>query len=357
MSQPRVLIVDDQKDVVRLLQSGIESTGHDVEVVGVMSGEEALLEISRKAVDLLVVDYMLPGMSGLELLGKVRARNPEAQAIFITGRTERNIHREIMAANVQAFFVKPISMADFLDAVERSLGLVRTILPQDALVSDEANRETLSGLVSRLRHKLDALAVILLNQEGLVTVQAGELPDSSHEATLYATLTAMAELGYRVASLLDTEADRQLHAFRQEMYDLLALPVARTHLLLIVGERLLESERLQEWLPNLMSIRAEVREILADLGVVPDVEDASGEPADESAAAEADAADDLDDEPLAEDLVALFETGPQTVSDPDAFWDEAVNGHKPAPLSSNVITYEEARKMGLAPDDEELPDA
>jgi len=72
MANPCILIVDDQKDIVRLLHSTLQTLGHALDIVDAPSGEEALLEASRRKVDLLISDYLLPGMSGVELMKKVR---------------------------------------------------------------------------------------------------------------------------------------------------------------------------------------------------------------------------------------------------------------------------------------------
>ena len=127
MTAPSVLLVDDQRDIVRLLHSSLQTLGHELEIIDAPSGEEALLEASLHKIDLLIADYLLPGISGVELMRKIRARNPSLKVIFITGMTERKARNEMLNAGAVAMFDKPIPMADFLDAVERSLGLVRTI--------------------------------------------------------------------------------------------------------------------------------------------------------------------------------------------------------------------------------------
>src|SRR5574338_1574652 len=131
MRVPSVLLVDDQRDIVRLLHSTLQTLGHELEIIDAPSGEEALLESSRKKIDLLVPDHLLPGISGVELMHKVRARTPELKVIVISGFHERRARNEMLNAGAVAIFDKPIPMADFLDAVERSLGLVRTIFPME----------------------------------------------------------------------------------------------------------------------------------------------------------------------------------------------------------------------------------
>ena len=81
----RILIVDDHRDVIRLLLSALDSLDHEFEIIEAPSGEEAFLEVSQRKIDLAVIDYLLPGMSGLELMEKITKRNKEAQIILISG--------------------------------------------------------------------------------------------------------------------------------------------------------------------------------------------------------------------------------------------------------------------------------
>ena len=113
MSTPCILIVDDQRDIVRLLHSTLQTLGHTLEIVDAPSGEEALLEASRRKVNLLVADYLLPGISGVELMRKVKVRNPEMKVIFISGMTDRKARDEMLGAGAIAIFDKPIPLADF----------------------------------------------------------------------------------------------------------------------------------------------------------------------------------------------------------------------------------------------------
>src|SRR5512134_1092480 len=147
MANPCILLVDDQRDIVRLLHSTLQTLGHQLDIVDAPSGEEALLEAARRKVDLLVADYLLPGISGVELMRKVKARNADLKVIFISGMTDRKARDEMLNAGAVAMFDKPIPLADFLDAVERSIGLVRTIFPPEPTKEGEENRQSLSELL------------------------------------------------------------------------------------------------------------------------------------------------------------------------------------------------------------------
>src|SRR5512139_4006812 len=166
MANPCILIVDDQRDIIRLIHSSLQTLGHELELVDAPSGEEALLVASQRKVSLLVADYLLPGISGVELMRKIKVRNPELKTIFISGYNERKARDEMLQAGGVAIFDKPIPMADFLDSVERSLGLVRTIFPPESTLETEEHRQTLSELLVGFRQKIKADAVFLISDRG-----------------------------------------------------------------------------------------------------------------------------------------------------------------------------------------------
>ena len=125
----RILIVDDQRDVRRVLRAGLEALKQDLTIVEVPSGEEGMLVLSRQAIDLLILDVRLPGISGLELQQRARQRNPNLKLILITGMTDDAVRRQVSEAGVEAFFFKPVDMSNFLETVQRCLGIQAAAQP------------------------------------------------------------------------------------------------------------------------------------------------------------------------------------------------------------------------------------
>src|SRR3990170_1182879 len=76
MAIPRVVLVDDQRQVTRMLRTSLELSGRAYDIVDVRSAEEALGEMDRGPVDLVVTDLRLPEMSGLELIARIRQTHP-----------------------------------------------------------------------------------------------------------------------------------------------------------------------------------------------------------------------------------------------------------------------------------------
>src|SRR5512134_888690 len=208
MPAPSILLVDDQRDIVRLLHSTLQTLGHELDIIDAPSGEEALLEASQRKIDLLVADYLLPGISGVELMHKVKARHPGLKTIFISGFHERKARTEMLNAGAVAIFDKPIPMADFLDAVERSLGLVRTIFPLESARGAEEHRQSLSELLIDFRQKIRADAIFLISDRARVIARAGDLYDSSMEVSMLSALMAIFSAGLKVSKFIHQESLR-----------------------------------------------------------------------------------------------------------------------------------------------------
>jgi CheY-like chemotaxis protein len=351
MAAPCVLLVDDQRDIVRLLHSTLQTLGHQLDIVDAPSGEEALLESSRRKVDLLVADYLLPGISGVELMRKIKVRNPDMKVIFISGMTERKARDEMLNAGASAIFDKPIPLADFLDAVERALGLVRTIFPMESSKNAEQHRQSLSELLGGFRQKIKADAIFLINDRGRVLARAGNLYDSSMEVSLLAALMGIYSAAFKVSRIIRQNHMDNYHAFRGGDHDLILIPMDNSHALLIAGKEIAGPERITQTVEGMLFVRGDVENILKSLGVVP------AESTAESTVPEMEAAEPIpmpaaatEPEPDV-DVDALFAAAGQggAVKDLDAFWDDAVEKVGNIPITPDVISFADAEKLGLKP--------
>jgi two-component system response regulator (stage 0 sporulation protein F) len=347
MANSCILLVDDQKDIVRLLHSTLQTLGHPLDIVDAPSGEEALLEASRRKIDLLVSDYLLPGISGVELMRKIKVRNPDMKVIFISGMTERKARNEMLNAGAVAVFDKPIPLADFLDAVERGLGLVRTIFPPETGREVEEHRQTLSEVLVGFRQKIKADAVYLISERGRVLARAGDLYDSSMEVSLLSALMGIYAAGVKVSRIIRQESFDNYHVFRGGDHDLILIPVDSSHALLLAGKELADNDRILQTVEGMLFVRGDVENILMSLGVAPMPETT------ESVVPEEEEPTMFEEfvEPEPEvDVDALFAAGKKSkVEDVDAFWNDAIEKTGNIPTNPDVITFEQARKLGLDP--------
>lgn len=122
----RVLVVDDEPDVVLLCQLGLQANGHDVDIA--MDGQEALdIILSERGPHpaIVVLDFMMPGVDGLSVLERMRRSLPDPEALPVVmlsakGRPEDALRG--LAAGATAYVTKPFS----IDELDRLLGEIAT---------------------------------------------------------------------------------------------------------------------------------------------------------------------------------------------------------------------------------------
>ena len=112
-----VLVVDDELALVRVLALHLESEGY--EVLTATTGSEALAHIRQGRPDVVVLDAMMPGMSGLEVCRRVRrdAQLNEAHVIILTANA--GFKQTAEEAGADEFMTKPFHLQDLSGAIER----------------------------------------------------------------------------------------------------------------------------------------------------------------------------------------------------------------------------------------------
>ncbi len=115
----RILIVDDEEVLQDILTSLIRKEGHSP--VSARTGEEALLMLSREEIDLVLLDLMLPGMSGQEVLLQIRAKYPDQVVVVITAHSSVESAIEAMRAGAFHYISKPFKNDEVLLTVRQGL--------------------------------------------------------------------------------------------------------------------------------------------------------------------------------------------------------------------------------------------
>lgn len=348
----RVLIVDDQREVSRLLRSALETIEQGLIVSEAPSGEEALLEASRSKIDLLIADYRLPGMTGVELMRKIRARYPQAAVILVSGVTDPRMRAEITKAEANASFLKPVPMSEFLAAVEHSLGLTPTVIVQtpsarpEPAPRQEEDRLSLPALLIELRQSLQARVVLMFNDRGQILAEAGDLPDPANRIALIAALMSLHSAAQKVANIVG-RAEHHLHLFDADQEDTLFLPVGPSQAILAIGSGLADLVRLPQTLETLDASRRQALLFLKQIG---EIEDTLADQPKEAALSGTPAY--LEAATLPNDFDDLFQNVAVPKQDASAFWDSLVESGTRF-TQPDKLTYEQAMQLGLAPKDSE----
>ena len=133
----RVMIVEDEEPLMLLLRYNLEAEGYEVD--GAARGDEAEIKLKESAPDLLVLDWMLPGLSGIELCRRLRAR-PETERlpiIMLTARGEESERLRGRATGADDYVVKPFSVPELIARVQALLRRARPERVANVLAAGE----------------------------------------------------------------------------------------------------------------------------------------------------------------------------------------------------------------------------
>jgi len=108
----KVLLVDDEEDFLETLSSRLEMRG--LKVSAVTSGEQAVTEAKEQEYDAIVVDLSMPGIDGLETLKRIKADNPNAEIIMLTGHASVQSGVEAMKLGAGDFLQKPVELSELM---------------------------------------------------------------------------------------------------------------------------------------------------------------------------------------------------------------------------------------------------
>jgi DNA-binding response OmpR family regulator len=121
MRRKRVLVVDDEPNIVLSLEFLMKKAGFEVEVA--RNGREALAALDREPPDLLLLDVMMPEIDGFEVCERIRSR-PEWQAtkiVMLTARGRESERERGLALGADAYVTKPFSTRELVEKVKAML--------------------------------------------------------------------------------------------------------------------------------------------------------------------------------------------------------------------------------------------
>ena len=119
MAKKRILVVDDEKHIVRLVQLNLERAGY--EVITAYDGLEALEKVQSEHPDMIVLDVMMPRLDGFETLRRLRA-NPETAEIPVIMLTAKSQEQDIFTgwqSGADCYLTKPFNPMELLTFVKR----------------------------------------------------------------------------------------------------------------------------------------------------------------------------------------------------------------------------------------------
>jgi two-component system OmpR family response regulator len=165
---PRILVVDDEPSIVDAVSTALRYEGFEVEEA--TTGREALAAVARFEPDLMVLDWMLPDLDGIEVGRKLRDQGFKTAILFLTAKDAVENKVEALRAGGDDYVTKPFSLAEVVARTQAILRRTGGDLPGDVLrfgdlVLDEARHEVFRGdmQVSLTATEFSLLRFFLLN--------------------------------------------------------------------------------------------------------------------------------------------------------------------------------------------------
>jgi two-component system response regulator ArlR len=112
----KILVIEDEVGISNFLSQGLEEEGYSVEVAN--DGLKGLEKATTKTVDLILLDWMLPGLSGLEVCKKIREKNQTVPIIFLTAKDTIQETIEGLKAGANDYIKKPFSFDELLERIK-----------------------------------------------------------------------------------------------------------------------------------------------------------------------------------------------------------------------------------------------
>lgn len=167
MDSKRVLIVDDDKNILYLLEHTLTKMGPDYQVVTTVDSAEALEMVRQQRFDLVVADYMMPGITGVDLATAVRRLSPETQVILMTAYGTPRLKSTTKLVGIDGFVDKPFSIDEIHAVIQKTVQMARQ--PERSGVTEEKPAtadEILQSHLEVLQVNTNARSVLLLNSRG-----------------------------------------------------------------------------------------------------------------------------------------------------------------------------------------------
>ena len=238
-SASRVLIVDDQRIIVRLVQALLDSLELQFVIVDAVTGEDALQEFLRAPFALVVTRMRLPGMHGLELAEEILKASPNTAVAVVEGDASEVLYQRAVAAGVAAYLPAPLDTAELAKLIRLLYGFEEAVEEEETVEEEpeeeveppdplgpvpEVEIEPLAARISTLFTDVGALVVLLADRRGNVLAKTGSIKVKDEE-------TFLQELGHTFSRVehfmpfLGGKNRNGLYFYEGSKYDLYGLNV------------------------------------------------------------------------------------------------------------------------------------
>lgn len=122
MNKKQILIVDDESDFIEIMSAIVASWGYEVSTA--KDGKEALEILKAKKPDIIVLDYLMPGMDGVEVLKHIRGKDKDVPVIMFTAHPDMKVINGTEKLGVSAFIPKLSTYSDVPASLKFTIDMI-----------------------------------------------------------------------------------------------------------------------------------------------------------------------------------------------------------------------------------------
>ena len=228
----RVLLVDDEEQVLFVVSESLAKLGEEVEIITAENGEVALEKIKESFFDLVITDLKMPKMDGVKLTEAIKAFSPETQVIWMTAFGNSVIQAKAQTMDVRHFLSKPLDIADIRKIAQEALESTRERKAREKLplLSGE---DGVKERIDQLKTDTDAHAILLITTVGNVLESSGLTQDLDVD-TLSALIAGNFMASNQIAQMLGRESNFKLSYHESDQHNIYSYGVGENYLLVTV---------------------------------------------------------------------------------------------------------------------------
>jgi len=189
----KILVVDDEKDICKVLAKILEIAGY--QTVSAFNGYDALKCVKEENPELVLLDYMMPDLTGLDVLRGIKSHSEDIYVVMVTGRGSEEVAATVMKAGASDYVIKPFEKDQILTVVKDTLRIRRAELTTNKLQAElkELNRQLESKVEERTRDLVETQER-LIHQQNLASLgemsggMAHEIRNPLNSISLYAQI-------------------------------------------------------------------------------------------------------------------------------------------------------------------------
>jgi CheY-like chemotaxis protein len=238
-----VLIVDDEESILSVLKNSLKKLGSAYQVVTANSGEAALDQLKQRSFDLVVTDYRMGNMNGLELLEAIQGVQPGTRVILMTAYGSSEIEAQARHLQAYRYLTKPLEIKTFRGIIQEALGEMAISRPGILILSDERYRQV-NTLLSNLQGDVGARCIFLTDADGRLIAQTGDMANLPFEQMASLVGGGVASL-IEVGRIMDGDEDTVNLCYREGRdQNLYVVNIGNQLLMIIICDRGLYSSKL-----------------------------------------------------------------------------------------------------------------